>query len=397
MKKFFTLLASLAFSLIAFMVFITVYNKTLDKRIDAVYNEAVARYSGSLVKDQGMELQKRGIAKNNFMLYGSSELASKVPQNPASFFPTENDNYFINIVGRGHSQNLEHSINFGALGKELKGKKVGFIVSIQWFLDKEGIPADSFTMNFSELQFYQYMNNKNIDKESKKYVAERVRELTKGNKKFRDTNFYATLCSKDNAVYKIGYYAFKPYYFIREQILNTKDKTKSLQLLKEMKPQSANAYKLNKGDWAVETKLAEEMGKKAVTNNEYYIDDNYYNNYIKNRLGELKDFYKGSDIEKSVENRDFDNLLKVCKQLDIKPYFIFMPVNGQFYDYMGLPKEAREKYYDDMEKKAKEYGFETLKMKEKDYEPYFMVDIMHFGWKGWLYVDEKISEYRNDH
>ena len=26
---------------------------------------------------------------------------------------------------------------------------------------------------------------------------------------------------------------------------------------------------------------------------------------------------------------------------------------------------------------------------------HIVLDIMHLGWKGWLYVDEKIDDYRN--
>ena len=29
----------------------------------------------------------------------------------------------------------------------------------------------------------------------------------------------------------------------------------------------------------------------------------------------------------------------------------------------------------------------------KEYEPYFYYDVMHLGWKGWLYVDEQLTRH----
>lgn len=102
------------------------------------------------------------------------------------------------------------------------------------------------------------------------------------------------------------------------------------------------------------------------------------------------------DLEKSVECKDLSLLMEVCKQKNIKPYFILMPVNGWFYDFMGLPKEKRIDFYDKIESNIKDNGFEALNMKELEYKPYYLTDIMHLGWKGWLYVDEKISRYINE-
>jgi D-alanine transfer protein len=42
---------------------------------------------------------------------------------------------------------------------------------------------------------------------------------------------------------------------------------------------------------------------------------------------------------------------------------------------------------------AEGYGFEVLSFADYDYEPYYLKDIMHMGWLGWYYVDEKIADY----
>lgn len=396
MKKFLTLICSLGFSVIALTIFIYSYNRILDKQIAERYKDQVAAYYGSSEKNTGLQLQKVGIERDNFMLYGSSELGSDVPQNPTRFFPVkDNPSFIVNVVGRGHTQDLEHLINFGALSKELKGKKIGFVVSIQWFLEEQGIDSSSFTMNFSELQFYKYMNNKEISKESKLYAAKRVNTLTANNKDFMNPHLYSVLYERNNIATEAGYYLFKPYFMFREQQLVINDKIKTLSLLKIKKPSNIIGENLKKVSWAEDNKIAENMGKKAVTNNKYYINDEYYNQYIKEKMNTYMDYYKGIKLDNSLENKDFEQLLKICKQLEIKPVFIIMPVNGYFYDYMALSKETRYRFYDNIESMTRKYGFEAVNLKDKEYEPYFMVDIMHLGWKGWLYVDEKIYNYYN--
>ena len=29
----------------------------------------------------------------------------------------------------------------------------------------------------------------------------------------------------------------------------------------------------------------------------------------------------------------------------------------------------------------------------KEYEEYFLKDIMHLGWKGWVYLDDKVYQF----
>jgi D-alanine transfer protein len=72
-----------------------------------------------------------------------------------------------------------------------------------------------------------------------------------------------------------------------------------------------------------------------------------------------------------------------------------MPVIGKWYDYLGLDAGQRQLFYNNVEKLVGSYGFEVAKFSDKEYEPYLMMDSEHLGWKGWLYVDEKIVSYCN--
>ena len=68
-------------------------------------------------------------------------------------------------------------------------------------------------------------------------------------------------------------------------------------------------------------------------------------------------------------------------------------MNGYFYDYVGLSKEKRYELYNKLDETARNYGLDILNLKEYGYEPYFYKDVMHLGWKGWIFINEQISKY----
>ena len=70
-----------------------------------------------------------------------------------------------------------------------------------------------------------------------------------------------------------------------------------------------------------------------------------------------------------------------------------MPVNGLYYNHLGLDEGKRTEFYETIEKMAEDKGFEVVNLQNNEYEKYYLEDVMHLGWKGWLKVNEEISEY----
>lgn len=251
LSRFFIVIGA---TLILLAIFVFITDKILEKQLNSQYSDKLASVYGSTVKNEGVVIQEKGIDSKNFMLFGSSELGSNVPQNPVTFFPTKEDPYYIDVVGRGHVQSLQDTMNIGALGNKLKDKKIGIVVSLQWFTDIGGVSPDEFCMNFSEQQFYTYLNNNDISQAQKKIVAERVYENLKDNDKFKAPALYAKLYLKKNALSTVGYYVFKPYYFFRERLLYSRDLVQSIKYIKDNKLNTNSKPKLKSINWEEETK-----------------------------------------------------------------------------------------------------------------------------------------------
>lgn len=100
-------------------------------------------------------------------IYGSSELSRFDPYHPSNFFHENPQGFTPYLIGKGGSQSLIHAMNFAAHMDELKGKKLVFIVSPQWFV-KWGSDENHFAPNYSALQALNLAYNKEIDPAVKK-------------------------------------------------------------------------------------------------------------------------------------------------------------------------------------------------------------------------------------
>jgi len=384
------------FPIIICIITVILLNSFLDKKLEVMLeNKDLTEINiayGSMYKDRGA-VYNDYLMKNNYLaLQGSSEFVVPVSQLPTKVFPVKGMEKVV-TNGRAYFQTLNHASILGSENTDNKEKKVALFLSIQWFFDKNGADPKSFQSNFAPVQFYKYLSNPKITEKNKKIYAARMDNLLSGNSQFASEKLYASIYINDGLIYKIAQVLFKPYFIFRENIVDLKDKGllyRRLKLLNEKKD-----VQVRDVNWDEEYKKAEEEGKSKVTNNDFFVDDNYFNKYIKN-VNAFKDSKKNIDVTNSEEFDDYELYLDTCVDLGIKPYIILIPTNGKFYDYAGMTKESRDDFYDRVEKMAKEKGFEVLNLKDEEYTPYFMFDVMHLGWKGWTKVEEELYKHYNE-
>lgn len=379
-----------------FVAIVTVIylNSFLDKKIAVLLDtkdlSAINIEYGSTYKDRGVIYNEYLTENNYFLLQGSSELAAPVSQLPVYTFPAKGIEKFA-TTGRAYSQDLKQISVLGGQNTDKKDRKVGMILSLQWFMSKDGIDDTSFQANFSPSQFYTLLSNPNIKDENKKKYAARVDSVLSKTSQFAPEKIYAKIYANDGLQYKLLNLLFEPYFFSRENIVKLKDK--GLLYRKLITLPDKKEKELKEIDWAEEYKKAEEQGKSQVSNNEFMVYDTYYDKYLKNNLQSQKDSNKNIDLMKSKEFQDYELYLDICADLNIKPYIVLAPTNGRWYDYTGMTKESRDEFFDKIEEMAKERGFDVLNLKNEEYEPYFICDVMHLGWKGWTRVNEELYNH----
>jgi D-alanine transfer protein len=392
----------IGFFLVGLLVFFTAtysslfaINKYYDNKVKALYFDNIGDEI-SVLKNEGLILQSISVEKkDNVQIYGSSELGTTdIYTHPSNMFKNKTSGFQVNLVGRGHSQSITDAIEIAAADENLRDRTMVIILSPQWF-SASNMDQSEFEMNFSELQFYSVMMNKNIGSDIKLSLASRVAQLTKGSKNYGIAYQYARLYSNNNLLSKIGEALLTPYSKLRYYLLSIKDKVQSYNYLVEMasKRSIENSNKNINYDWGKELEKASLFAKDKTNNNDFGIENNYFDTNVKNNLTATKGIDKGQSYSISPEYDDLKLLLEICKNKGVNPIFVSIPVQGKWYDYIDFSKEDRQNCYKKINNLITSYNFQLLDLSTHEYDEHFLKDTMHLGWKGWIYIDKAIDEH----
>lgn len=381
--------------IISIVIFTVLFNSNLNRKYEEIKQNKdltqIKHTPDQKIRDKGVLLKDEMRNEGDLILLGSSELATGDEQNPVNIFPFKGAEYDVSIYGTAHTQTLHHTAMLNSINNLNEDDKIAIIVSAQWFQYEEGINYEGFSANFSEQQFYKIFRNDKVSKESKVQYAKRIAEILEQGEYFVEELVYSKLYASNNILSKIALGLLQPYYRTKEYMLDTKDKVQSVKVYETLNnKKNTNIEKIN---WEEEYLKAENEATGKVTNNDFNVEDKYYDTYIRPRYEELNGYWDDVDLLNSKEMKDYELFLNVSNELGVKPYIILMPVNGFYYDYIGLDKEERTLFYNATEKMAKEKGFEVLNLQSKEYEKYYLIDVMHLGWKGWINVNEEMYKY----
>ncbi|MBT2624915.1 D-alanyl-lipoteichoic acid biosynthesis protein DltD [Bacillus sp. HU-1818] len=335
---------------------------------------------------QGLYLQNKMLEEQKYLpIYGSSELSRLDKFHPSNYFQVNNQGFTPYLVGKGGSQSLIHAINFAAHADQLKGKKLVFIVSPQWFT-KHGSDEQHFAPNYSALQGLDLAFNDTIDPAVKKQMMKRMLHYKAVTNDAVLSELYQAMLQGQTWKVNLLKPAAKSYY----SLLQKKDLYYSMAESEGPKRQVSQSVKDK--PWSVLKQEADKMGEDHSRSNVFHIDDPSYRK-LKHKVLKVKDRNKHRTYAKSPEFGDFELMLDILKDAGAEPMFVSIPVNGKWYDYTGFPKNGRTDYYKKVKKQIEAKGFQVADLSGHEYDPYFMKDTIHIGWKGWVYVDKAIEEF----
>ena len=368
-------------SIVLVLITLVILDRTYIKKIEDYYkvNDNSVRYSTSFEKYKSKDIILENMTPKTLLLLGSSELTTTINENyhPKKIFNYNDFN--IMQVGVGNSQNIIHAATIGSIGNDVVNNQIVMIQSIQWFDNKNGILKDAFLSRISSEHVYNTMANDRISKETKEKFINRVIELSATNKEL----------NKKYRSYK-RYFLKEKGNFFTETFLKLDNYVFSLK-------NKYNFYK-NKGrenypssgdvtpnyNWDELDKKVMEEAKERTNNNDYQIDNSYYDKYIRAKYDQLKNISKNTKYDDSKEYEDLDILLSIVKDLNLNIKFAILPAHGKWSDYTGIGSEKRQVAYNKLKEIAKKNNIEVMDYSSKEYEDYYMYDAMHVGWRGWI-------------
>ena len=377
-------------SIVLVLITLVILDKTYVKKIENYYKvkDNSVRYSTAYEKYKSKDIITENITPNTLVLLGSSELTATINENyhPKKIFNYNDFN--IMQIGTGYSQNIVQASTLGSIEGAIKNRKVAIVESVQWFA-KGGLQKDAFLNKASQEHIYNTMTNNKISKETKEKLINRVIELTGDNKGQND--IYRNY--KEYFIENKGSFIDGEMLKIENYIYSFKNKTQFYsnkgKIDYPLSGQNTPNY-----DWDSLTNDFVEKIKKTTNNNEYAVDNKYYNTYLAKNYSSFRDSNKGTSYLESPEYIDYEIFLDVAKELGMEVEVIIFPVNGKWNDYTGVSKEMREQTYRNIEEIAKEYtNVKVLNYGNREYDDYFLFDVMHVGVKGWMQVERELYEF----
>ncbi|WP_194190120.1 D-alanyl-lipoteichoic acid biosynthesis protein DltD [Clostridium chrysemydis] len=376
-------------------------NKFLDYQNNKMMNDKnlvplMSEYATD-IKGKGVIINNKFLSEDSIMMLGASDLRKATKQHPTRYFNTNRSKDKVFTIGRPFTQQLQDAITLGSTNPDIKGKKVVLLESLQWFVHPEGVAPRDFQGRFSPIQFYTFLDNKDISKESKEFLCKRVNTLLEGSSEFKSEKIYAELYNDNSAIAKVKKVLLKPYFYLREKEVLLKEKGRLYLRLKKLKNKTPKDSELKKPfNWKKEQEQAIKDAKKRVKDAPLKLDKDYYNKTLKPNLKKLKNKYKGVNLLESKEMDDYKYFLDICKEQGADLTVVLMPCFPWYYDYAGISQKQRFEFYDVMGKLAKEKGFKVMDLRDKETEDYYLRDVMHLGTRGWLDVSEKLYKQYNE-
>ena len=368
-------------SIVLVLITLVILNKTYIKKIEDYYkvNDNSIRYSTAFEKYKSKDIILENITSKTLVLLGSSELTTTINEeyHPKKIFNYEDFN--IMQIGVGNSQNIIHAATIGSIGNDIRNNEIVMIQSIQWFDNKNGILKDAFLSRISNEHVYNTIANDKISKETKEKFINRVIELSSTNKvlnkKYRSYKKYFV---EEQGNFITGEFLKLDNYFYKLKNKYEFFKNKG----RENYPLSGE--KTPDYNWKELDDKVTEQAKERTNNNDYQIDNTYYDKYIKTKYDQLKNSSKNTRYDESKEYDDLDILLSIVKDLNLNMKFAILPANGKWSDYTGIDSEKRQVAYNNLKEIAKKNNIEVMDYSSKEYEEYYMYDAMHLGWRGWI-------------
>ncbi|MEF9940795.1 MAG: D-alanyl-lipoteichoic acid biosynthesis protein DltD [Lachnospiraceae bacterium] len=343
-------------------------------------------------KFMSSDAMRTNLNKESLVVFGSSEFEHGLdtPYHPRTMFQNAKLNPML--IGAGYYQCLSHAITLSAIGKSIPNKKVVLLLSPTWFR-KEGVNNKAFASRFSESSYLEMLKNKAISSDTKTYMEKRTIQLLEVDEPTRDRikRYQRVISGGDTSIFD------QLDYRIYAQFLMEKSQGKVLEQM-EQEGVPSNGKPVVKDtpiEWEACMKQAEADG---ITNNQnpFYMNPKSFSK-IELKMGKKRNCRSGIQdaYTRSPEYGDLRCFLDVCKEQDITPLLVALPVNGYWYDYTGFPSHARAKYYENIRSIAKEYDVQLEDLSDREFTKYFFEDGVHLGGKGWVTVDELLYNFYN--
>ena len=346
-------------------------------------------------KLQGAVLQREAFRQPNLlMMYGSSELAKEMPNNPVQFFKDYPTGFTVFPVGKPGATSLNILQKLAGVGSEVRGRKLVYSISPGWFLSEDTDVA-YYEGNFSTMQAMALIFSGELSIELKRDIARRMLEFPTTTDNAWLLDFGVRRLVSNSLLDRLLYAAVVPMGKLQNAIGRGQDHLEAaLHILDEddkLNPTTKSVLRvLNWADilkGAGKAVNAKALGVKQseVVKRRQMVDRT-------KAIERTKKFRLG--LEKSDEWTDFKLLLRTCQELGANPLFLCMPLEDIRLEVYGLDKESRQRFAQRLEGMTNEFSYPLMLFREHESDPAFLYDFQdHLSGEGWLFYNKALDDF----
>jgi len=328
------------------------------------------------IKNQGLAFERAAARRPDILLlYGSSELIDPIPNRAAEFFSNAPTGFQVCPVGKAGTTSLIILQKLGALGSELRGRKVAISLSASSFFSP--LRPEFYAGNFSVRAASGILFNSAIDFDLKAAIAKRMLQFPDTLGENGLVKLAAERLASGRPVDRIILMTIWPLGKLQNVMLELQDHFEAL------------AYILS-GERSTPEWLR--PGRSHTPRARKSSDADYQRIEAFDVIRPARDAAFRIRISSSSEWTDLELLLRTLAELKAKPLILSMPIDS--YAARGVSRSTRELYYDRMRKLAEQYQFPIIEFEQHDADPGFLfAHREHPTPRGWMVYDRVLDDF----
>jgi D-alanine transfer protein len=350
-------------------------------RLLAIYLEERTIHSTAprdfFFKNQGLAFERAAArAPDILLLYGSSELIDPIPNRASDFFSREPTGFEVCPVGKAGTTSLIILQKLGALGSELRGRKIAISLSASSFL-KPALKPEFYAGNFSLPAASGTLFGTALDSSLKSEIAKRMLQFPDTLGKDGLLQLAASCLASGRPLDRIILMAIWPLGKLQNTILDLQDHFEALiYILAGGKP-VPNWLRL--------------VHRHQVHAGKAFDRDNQQTESF-DTIWPARDAVFRARITATSEWTDLELLFRTLAELKAEPLILSTPIDA--YAARGVSPAAREVYYDRMREIAQRYHFPVIEFEQHDADPAFLIARReHPTPRGWMVYNRALDDF----
>jgi D-alanine transfer protein len=329
------------------------------------------------IKNQGLAFERAAARRPDiFLLYGSSELIDPIPNRASDFFSSAPTGFQVCPVGKAGTTSLIILQKLGALGSELRGRKIAISLSASSFLTP-ALRPEFYAGNFSLPAASGILFGDCIDLNLKAAIAKRMLQFPDTLAENGLLHIAASCLASGRPVDRIILMAIWPLGRLQDIMLDLQDHFEAL------------VYILGKGrtipNWLRPIHPHKMHSRKSA-------DGEGRETKSFDAIRPARDAAFRARIAAASEWTDLELLFRTLAELKAEPLILSMPIDA--YAARGVSRSAREVYYERMRELAQRYHFPVIEFEQHDADPAFLIAHReHPTPRGWMVYNRALDDF----